>query len=97
MNYAVFLEGENFEIDVDGKMQLLGFFTTVRVDAHSPEEAKSNALKVLLADPQLERCFANQQHIKPTIEAQVVHELLGDNHMKNTGYTFFPMETADEG
>ena len=97
MNYAVFLKGANFEINLDGNKQLLGFFTTVCVEAASKEEAKSSALKVLLADPQLESCFANQQHIKPSIEVQVVHELLADNHMKNTGYTFFPMETTYEG
>ncbi len=94
MNYAVFLEGANFEINLDGIKQLLGFFTTVRVEAASQEEAKSSALKVLLADPQLESCFANQPHIKPSIKVQDVHELPADNHMKNTGYTFFPMENS---
>ena len=37
-NFVVFVQGENFELEVDGKLQPAGFFASRRVDAETEEE-----------------------------------------------------------
>ncbi len=91
-NYAVFLEGNDFELSRNGSKEALGFFVTVRVESQSEQEAASRAIEVVKADPQLEEAFRADTGKNPRIEAKVVHELLPENTMKNTEFVFFPME-----
>ncbi|MCO5978679.1 hypothetical protein [Ideonella oryzae] len=91
-NYAVFLEGSNFKLELEGRKEFFGFFATVRVDSPSAEDAKDSAISLISSSPELQEAFRNASEIKPTIEAKVVHELLTENQMKNTGFTFFLME-----
>ena len=93
-NYAVFLMGEDFMLSRDGSNELCGFFVTVRVEANSEDEAGADAIQIVKSDPHLADAFKTDAIEKPKIEVRVVHELLPDNKMKNTGYTFFPMEEA---
>jgi hypothetical protein len=46
-NYAVFLEGEDFELSHSGSKELLGFFVTVRVEAQSECEAKISGVTLV--------------------------------------------------
>ena len=91
-NYAVFLEGNNFELELDGRKELFGFFATARVDSPSEEDAKDSAVSLISSSPELQEAFRSVSEIKPTIEAKAVHELLPENQMNSTGFTFFPME-----
>ena len=90
--YAVFVEGNNFELSLDGRKERLGFFTTVRVESPSEHDAKESAVSLIRAAPELQEALQTSSEIKPTVEAKAVHELLPENKMKSTGFTFFPME-----
>ena len=56
-NYAVFLEGNDFELSRKGSKEALGFFVTVRVESQSEQEAVGRAIEIVKADPQLEEAF----------------------------------------
>ena len=94
-NYAVFLEGKNFELSRGGFKELFGFFVTVRVDAPSEHDAGVNATTVLKSDAQLADAFKEGASKTPQIEVKVVHELLPENKMKNTEFVFFSMKETD--
>jgi hypothetical protein len=91
-NYAVFLEGNDFELSRNGSKEALGFFVTVRVESQSEQEAASRAIEIIKADPQLGEALRADTGKNPRIEVKVVHELLPENNMKNTEFVFFPME-----
>ncbi|MDX8400211.1 MAG: hypothetical protein R8K20_08170 [Gallionellaceae bacterium] len=91
-NYAVFLQGSDFELSRGGKKEALGFFITVRVDAQTEEEAASAAIGVVKSDHQLEEAFRAEATKVPIIEVKVIHELPPENMMKNIEFVFFTME-----
>ena len=94
-NYAVFLEGKNFELSRGGGKELFGFFVTVRVETHSEREAEISATNHVKSDPQLADAFKENASVTPEIEVKVVHLLLPENKMKNTEFEFFPMGEYD--
>jgi hypothetical protein len=91
-NYAVFLEGNDFELSRNGRKEIVGFFVTVRVETDSEHEAASRAIDAVKSDPLLKEAFGSEASTIPRIDTKVVHELLPENKMKNTEFTFFPME-----
>lgn len=91
-NYAVFLEGNNFELTLDGRKSLFGFFKTVHVESPSEKKARDSAISLVRSLPELQEALQNISEIQPTIEAKVAHELLPQSKMKNTGFSFFLME-----
>jgi len=91
INYAVFLEGNNFELTHAGKKDLFGFFITVRIEADSESEAKSEAIQLVKSDPELSEAYRADAKEAPVIKVKVVHELLSENKMNKTKYTFFSM------
>lgn len=91
-NYAVFLEGEDFELTRDGGKDLFGFFVTVRVEAESVREAEREAIELIKSDPTLAEAFKSVGKEALRINSRVVHQLLPENRMDKTEYTFFPME-----
>ena len=91
-NYAVFLEGNDFALSRNGRREVVGFFVTVRVETESEHEAASRAIEVVKSNSMLQEAFGPEPGAVPRIEAKAVHELMPDNKMKNTEFTFFPME-----
>ena len=91
-NYAVFLQGDNFQLSREGVIQLLGFFVTLRVEAESEPEAEKKAIQLVRSDSQLAEAFKENSPASPEIRVKVVHQLLPENKMKNTEFTFFKME-----
>jgi hypothetical protein len=91
-NYAVFLEGNNFELARGTNKELLGFFVTVRVESPTEQEAANSAILFIKSAPQLEAAFQVGGITTPSIEVKVIHELLPENMMKNSEFVFFPME-----
>ncbi len=90
-NYAVFLQGDNFELSRDGRKQLLGFFVTVRVEAESEADAGNKAIQLVKSDSHLADAFMAGTAASPEIQVKVVHQLLPENKMTRTEYSFFPM------
>lgn len=52
-NFVVFVQGENFSLEVDGKLQPAGFFASRRIEAENEEEASSTAMAQLLKEPEI--------------------------------------------
>lgn len=86
--------GEDFMLPKSGSKGLCGFFVTLRVEANTEDDAGAEAIQVLKADPRLADAFKANAPKTPKFEVRVVHELLPENQMKNTEYTFFSMEEA---
>ena len=93
--YAVFLEGNDFELSRNGRKEMLGFFVTVRIESQSEQEAASRAIEIVKADPQLEEAFRADTGKNPRIQAKLVHEILPGNTMKNNEFVFYPMDEND--
>jgi len=90
-NYAVFLEGNDFELTRKGTKEIVGFFVTVRVETASEDEAAVRAIEVVKSYDLLKEAFNPNATATPRLDAKLVHELLPDNKMKNTELVFFPM------
>ncbi|WP_232522449.1 hypothetical protein, partial [Marinimicrobium alkaliphilum] len=89
-NFVAFVEGENFKLEVNGKMQLVGFFASRRVEAETEEDASRAVIEMLLAEPELEgNALPNY-----TMSVKVAHEMPIDHKAKYSGFTFFPMEES---
>ena len=91
-NYAIFIDGQNFLLDLEGKEERFGFFITKRLIADSEEVAISQAFASLRSDPKLAPAYEKADLVQPTLSVEVVHELNQDNEMNDTGYTFYRMD-----
>lgn len=94
-NYAVFLEGNNFELTHGERKDRFDFFVTVRVESPSEQDAKDHAIYLVRSTSELQEAFQNTSEIEPSIEVKVVHELLPENKMKNTEFIYFQMDDSD--
>jgi hypothetical protein len=90
-NYAVFLEGNDFELTRKDTKEIVGFFVTVRVETASEDEAAVRAIEVVKTYDILKEAFSSSTAVTPRLDAKLVHELLPNNKMKNTELVFFPM------
>ena len=52
--FRCFIRGENFQLQLEGQPELLGFHTARFVRAETPEQAELIALEMLRADPKLD-------------------------------------------
>jgi hypothetical protein len=90
-NYAVFLEGNDFELTRKGTKEIVGFFVTVRVETTSEDEATVRAIEIVKSYEILKEAFSPSATATPRLDVKLVHELLPNNKMKNTELVFFPM------
>lgn len=93
--YVIFIEGENFLLDFNDEETAMGFFITKCVHANSKEKAKELAFHLLRKEPKLSQAFRRSGILLPTMVAHVIHELLQGSKMKDTKFTFFPIEKND--
>lgn len=87
-NFVIFIEGENFNFEIDGKWRPVGFFTSRRIEAETVEQASSAALTQLLSEPEVDG-KALPGH---TVIVKMVHEMPLAHKNEYHGFTFFPME-----
>lgn len=95
-NFAVFLMGHNFPLDVEGAIALQGFFITVRVERPDEASAATAAVDRVRSMEVVASAQAHDSGPPPTIEVRAVHELPMSNKMKDTGLVLFSM-SEDEG
>ena len=87
-NFVVFVQGENFNLEVDGKLQPAGFFASRRIQAENEEKASSAAIAQLLKEPELEgKTLANYSMV-----VKVAHEMPLEHKNTYSGFTLYPME-----
>jgi hypothetical protein len=91
--YSVFLEGENFPLHLEGETKLYGFYTTRRVTAKNEEEAELMAVDSIKSDPKLLSSVDRNVEAEPRIYMESIKKVGWWSRAKNTGYTFYPMES----
>lgn len=97
--YRVSVLGENFLTAVDGVTQRLVFFTTVFVEADSPEQAGKLAISLLRDDPKVVGLAQNplDDPFRFVIEKTQRIESFAGVSLPRTGLALFPEQDADEG
>lgn len=90
-NYVVFVQGENFNLVVDGKLQLAGFFASRRAEAETEEEAFAIVQRQLKSEPELKEGFL-EGSVNSNMVAKVIHEMPIDHKNNYSGFNFYPME-----
>lgn len=87
-NFVVFAQGENFNLEVDGKLQPAGFFASRRIEAETEEEASNAVITLLLKEPELE----GKALPDCNIIVKVAHEMPLEHKNAYSGFTLYPME-----
>lgn len=87
-NFVVFVQGENFNLEVDGKLQPAGFFASRRIEAETEEEASSVVIAQLLKEPGL----GGKALPDYSMVVKVVHEMPLEHKNTYSGFTLYPME-----
>ncbi len=90
--YRVSILGENILAAVDGVTQRLGFFTSVFVEADSPEQAGTLAVSLLRADPKLVGLAQNPADDPFRLVIEETHEIgsFAGVKLPRTGLALFP-------
>lgn len=90
--YKVMINGQNFHIEVDGKIQKLGFYTTKWVEAQNPKDAELKAVDLVRQDDFFKVSVRNPHDNTPMIylkELSEVENFDGVN-LPGAGYAFYP-------
>ncbi len=90
--YLVLLEGENFRLKSGNGTQLLGFYTTRKVNASNEEDAELKAVAAITSDSKLLSSIDNTIGPEPKIYMSSISQIGWWHLTGGTGYTFFPME-----
>lgn len=92
--YKVLVRGENFLLNVDGKNQKLGFYTTRFLEAQNEEGAEEMAIALVRDDPKLRSGVLNEQSDTPVMFAEEIVELesFDGREIPRTGFVFYPEE-----
>ena len=80
--------GENFILDVEGTPTAVGFYTTRRVAAGSPDEAETLATHSVIHDPTLQ-AHLNDPSNPPRVSVEELQAIPPDHPTGDTGYAFF--------
>ena len=92
--YKVLIRGENFLMNLDGRDQRLGFYTTAFVEGQDEGEAGERAIDLVRDDLEFRRSVLNEQSDSPMMFADEIHELESFDglNLPRTGFAFFPEE-----
>jgi hypothetical protein len=88
--YRVFLKGQNFWMEIEGKLQKTGFYTTRFIEAQNPKEAEDMAVELIKNDAKLLANVSNEQSNPPILYIEEVEEVA--MLQPKPGYIFFPDE-----
>ena len=87
-NFVIFVQGENFSLEVDGKVQPAGFFASRRVEAETEEEASSRAVAQLLAESEIK----HKELPNYSMIVKAIQEMPPEHKNTYSGFTLYPME-----
>ena len=94
--FRCFIRGENFPLHVDGKDDLLGFYTARFVRAETADEAELLALDMLRENPTLNGVDPSKRTAETMVYFESIEEIdsLPEGITEaGTGFTFYPMGT----
>lgn len=94
--FQVLLEGENFFIELNGKEELLGFFTTRWVKADDQKQAELKAVELVKNDQHLHNLvkLPEGESLSPMIYLSEICKVNWFTYIKRkpgAGYSFYPM------
>ena len=87
-NFVVFVQGENFNLEVDGEIQPAGFFASRRAEAETEDKASAKVIAQLLIEPEIK----GKELPGYTMLVKVAHEMPIEHENTYSGFTLFPME-----
>jgi len=85
--FRVLINGQNCWLNIEGKPQRTGFYTTRFVEAQDAEKAKAIAEEVIRVDSKLSDGLLNERNDPPVICAEEVEEV--STLEPATGYAFY--------
>lgn len=87
-NFVLFVQGENFNIEVDGEIHPAGFFASRRVEAETEEDASRTVIAQLLKEPEL-----NGKALPGySMVVRVAHEMPIEHKNIYSCFAFYPMK-----
>jgi hypothetical protein len=92
--FHVFLRGEHFLIEKNGKQSWMGFYKNVYVDAGSADEASSIAVSRACADAEFRASVKNPPDNPPAMNIDEITEIEKDETLADSGFVYFPEEEA---
>jgi hypothetical protein len=92
--FKVFLNGENFWLQAEGKPARLGFYTTRFVEAENEREAELKAVEMLRDNEKLKQVL-NDDSDAPMIYCESVESIepFDPETVVQHGFTFYPVES----
>ncbi|MEQ1892208.1 MAG: hypothetical protein ABL998_06670 [Planctomycetota bacterium] len=94
-NYRVLLHGHNLWLELEGKVQHVGFYLTRFVEASSALEAERRALDVVESEPHV-RAAKNRRDDPPFIDvSESVPVARADVPKVAPGYALYPVEESE--
>ncbi|HJP95836.1 MAG TPA: hypothetical protein VJ843_00535 [Candidatus Saccharimonadales bacterium] len=90
--YRVLINGENFLLNIDGRVQRMGFYTTRFVEAKDAEQAEAIAVELIKRDTKLSETVLNKRGDSPMLHAEEVEEV--EESGAQLGYAFYSEEES---
>ncbi len=96
--FRVVVLGQNLLADVDGARRRMGFFTTVFVEAASPEQAGTLALERIRTDPKLRALALNppDDPLRLSVDDFGLMDSFADVRLPRTGLALFPEDDSGQ-
>lgn len=91
-NFVIFVQGEPYMFEVDGKVQKAGFFAMRRVEAKTEFEAAQIVIQQLKVEPELRADSTLIADVEPELEVKVAHEMPMEHKNTYSGFTYYPIE-----
>ena len=92
--FHVFLRGEHFLIEQDGKQAWMGFYKNIYTEAATADEASDIAISRACADPSFRASVKNPADQPPAMNIEEITEIEKDTSLADSAFVFFPDETA---
>jgi hypothetical protein len=95
--YKVFVRGQNFLLNLDGKAEKVGFYTTRFVEAKDDQEAEENAISTVRNEPTLREGVLNEKSDAPMLFVEEIAELdsFDGLTLPGTGFSFYTSEESE--
>jgi len=94
--YQILMNVDNIFLLLDGKLRLMGYYQTVKVEAETPEQAELRAVEIIRNDEEIKSIWIQEkQKTAPRIFAEeiyAVEELDEEIQEDQTGRTFYPIK-----
>ena len=92
--FHVFLRGEHFLIEQDGKQAWMGFYKNIYTEAPNADEASNIAISRACADPSFRASVKNLADKPPAMNIEEITEIEKDTSLVDSAFVFFPDDSA---